>query len=598
MSTLRTDVLKDVAETVTVQVTDLATATTLRSDLANNTNPALGAALVGYESGTVAGTFTERKRGISVLKYGADPTGVVAADTAFANAIAAAKLANTFVYAEGTFRFTSKLVVNAECDFSQADFKFYGQPALAIELSTGSATDPLDAVRGLTFHLPRLVENVDKPVTGWVGSGIGVRTVNLVQCFVYVGTIRGFDEGMRNSSFSAGSGHSYTTFFIKHLDNNRINLNLLPGDALGWVNENLYLGGRFSQNSAEGASVAGARQIKISKATNACNNNLFIKPSIEGNVAEYHVENGGQYNTIQQARWEAAPAKVLYTGDTAQQGTDNIILGGYQSHEIAFTYTLTGAATGNYNQVIGTREQFETTILGHVYMNASGDESPVWRIQQAAQRPEDATTTNYAVRQTAQTHRGKLGADTFDRVLVNYSTPRITFGGGAATQDVGVIRSSANSLQLLSGAQVIPSLDNAVSNGNASFRWSVIFAGTGTINTSDQREKQQVRALSAAERAVAVRLKGLLRAFKFNDAVDKKGNSARIHFGIIAQDVKAAFEVEGLLAENYAVLCYDQWEAQPAQLNEDGSILIPAVEAGDRYGVRYEELLAFIISAL
>lgn len=153
-----------------------------------------------------------------------------------------------------------------------------------------------------------------------------------------------------------------------------------------------------------------------------------------------------------------------------------------------------------------------------------------------------------------------------------------------------------------------PGTDNAKTLGSASFRWSVVYAGTGTINTSDAREKQQVRDLSVAERAVAVKLKSLVRAFKFNDAVEKKGDGARVHFGVIAQDVKVAFESEGLVAEKYAILCYDEWEAEPEMtapvLDDDGKetgeikVIRSAKPAGNRYGVRYEQLLAFIIAAL
>lgn len=150
--------------------------------------------------------------------------------------------------------------------------------------------------------------------------------------------------------------------------------------------------------------------------------------------------------------------------------------------------------------------------------------------------------------------------------------------------------------------------DNNLTLGGASNRWSAVYAGTGTINTSDEREKQQIRDLSVAERAVAVALKGMVRAFKFNDAVVTKGAGARIHFGVIAQDVKAAFEVEGLVAEDYAILCYDEWDEQPEIVkeltDEDGQLTGETVitqqyrPAGNRYGVRYEELLAFIIAAL
>lgn len=159
-----------------------------------------------------------------------------------------------------------------------------------------------------------------------------------------------------------------------------------------------------------------------------------------------------------------------------------------------------------------------------------------------------------------------------------------------------------------------PVTDNTFALGQPSGRWSVVYAVSGTINTSDQREKQQVRELSDAERAVAVSLKSLVRAFKWNDAVEKKGDDARIHIGVMAQEVKAAFEAQGLDAHKYGMLCYDEWEDEfepecetKITQDKDGSSVETQVPtgnqklvrvAGNRYGVRYDELIAFIIAAL
>ena len=139
---------------------------------------------------------------------------------------------------------------------------------------------------------------------------------------------------------------------------------------------------------------------------------------------------------------------------------------------------------------------------------------------------------------------------------------------------------------------IVPGADNVWDLGDAALRYKEVFAVAPAINTSDAREKQQVRELSDSERAVAMRLKGLVRAYKFNDAVEAKGNSARIHVGVIAQDVHAAFAAEGLNGFDYSVLCYDEWDAE---VDEDNNVLMPA---GNRYGVRYGELLAFIIAVL
>jgi Pectate lyase superfamily protein/Chaperone of endosialidase len=145
---------------------------------------------------------------------------------------------------------------------------------------------------------------------------------------------------------------------------------------------------------------------------------------------------------------------------------------------------------------------------------------------------------------------------------------------------------------------LIPLADNLNNLGSASFRLNTIYAGTGTINTSDEREKQDIAELDVAEKRVAAVLKSLVKKFRFKDAVQIKGDAARIHVGVIAQDVKAAFEAEGLDPMRYGIVCHDDWDAEPEVKDEDGNVIFSAREAGDRYGVRYEELLAFIIGAL
>lgn len=148
-------------------------------------------------------------------------------------------------------------------------------------------------------------------------------------------------------------------------------------------------------------------------------------------------------------------------------------------------------------------------------------------------------------------------------------TPQIFYTAGVSLQSLGGAKSFT------------PIVDNTHTLGNASFRWSVVYAGTGTINTSDANQKQQVRNLTDAEKAVAIRIKGLIRAFKFNDAVIAKNSNARTHVGVIAQDVKTAFEAEGLNVDSYGLFCSD--------VLEDGST---------RLGIRYDEVLAFVIAAM
>ena len=127
--------------------------------------------------------------------------------------------------------------------------------------------------------------------------------------------------------------------------------------------------------------------------------------------------------------------------------------------------------------------------------------------------------------------------------------------------------------------------DDNVDLGAGDARYDDVFATNTSISTSDKNEKQDIEELSEAEKKVAVACKSLLRKYKWKKAVTEKSDKARIHFGIIAQDLEDAFKAEGLDASKYAMFCSDTWT------DIDG-------KEQTRLGVRYSELLAFIISAI
>lgn len=140
--------------------------------------------------------------------------------------------------------------------------------------------------------------------------------------------------------------------------------------------------------------------------------------------------------------------------------------------------------------------------------------------------------------------------------------------------------------------------DNTASLGKSTFRWSVVYAGTGTINTSDARLKT-FYSVEKAERATARKLKANLRKYKFNDAIENKGEEeARIHYGVSAQEVADIFIKNGLNPNKYALFCYDKWDYKPAEYDNEGNLLVEEIKAGDRYGIRYDELLVFILMGL
>lgn len=114
-------------------------------------------------------------------------------------------------------------------------------------------------------------------------------------------------------------------------------------------------------------------------------------------------------------------------------------------------------------------------------------------------------------------------------------------------------------LALSSAGHVTPAADNTQTMGSASFRWSVVYAGTGTINTSGAESKDLIGDPTDAERRAASRILAIgPRRYKFRDAIEKKGEAAaRWHFGYVAEDVRDALEAEGLDPWAYGFICAD-----------------------------------------
>ena len=155
--------------------------------------------------------------------------------------------------------------------------------------------------------------------------------------------------------------------------------------------------------------------------------------------------------------------------------------------------------------------------------------------------------------------------------------------------------------------------------GTSAAAYKEIFAQQGTINTSDENEKQQIASLTDAEIAAATAISKLFKTYKWNKAVASKGENARIHSGMIAQHVQQAMTDAGLDASKYGFFCSDTWwekEIEVAAIEADEENNIDAEDAytyveqyysaddapegatqRTKLALRYNELLAFIGAA-
>ena len=162
-------------------------------------------------------------------------------------------------------------------------------------------------------------------------------------------------------------------------------------------------------------------------------------------------------------------------------------------------------------------------------------------------------------------------------------------------------------------------INDTIILGSSGAKFNEIHCTNDTINTSDENEKQQIASLTSAEIAAATAISKLFKTYKWNSAVTSKGDNARTHTGVIAQQVRTALEAEGLDVTKYSFWCSDTWwehsvevpaveadeenniEAQDAYTRIDDYYTADEAPEGStqktRLGIRYNELLAFIGAA-
>ena len=158
--------------------------------------------------------------------------------------------------------------------------------------------------------------------------------------------------------------------------------------------------------------------------------------------------------------------------------------------------------------------------------------------------------------------------------------------------------------------------DNAIDLGSGSHRYQVVYAGTGAINTSDERLKNNI-----ADTDLGLDFINKLKPkkYKLND-----GKSDRIHYGLISQDVETVLgdiskatkdfagfiktdisadnkddldKVTKLIDDNVDPLTGEAYTSDKLKILQDRKTEIEN-KNDDIYALRYEEFISPIIKAI
>ena len=122
-----------------------------------------------------------------------------------------------------------------------------------------------------------------------------------------------------------------------------------------------------------------------------------------------------------------------------------------------------------------------------------------------------------------------------------------------------------------------------------------IWDGTAVQLISDQRLKQQIseiddKLLDAWEDVTPVQ-------FKYNDAVNEKGNQARLHTGYVVQQIDEACKSHNLDISEYGLYCHEEYPERTEEVEvtqDDGTTSKETKvieEASEHYSLRYTETL-------
>lgn len=660
-------------------------ASDLALDLANRTLSYKGAGMIGYRGRTQYDKNGERLTGADV---GVVADGATLNNTAMANLAAEARakkqtailgpgLINLSVVSlTGTDRFALRGEGNNLTTFNRVGasnlLNFQGLDGLSlsdftIEMNKALSTDNGHGIVLIDQPHSR-VKNISVKSHGGIGTGviaystdINVRRENIVFEDIYVsGDFDNSDNTngtlIDNGVFSRQSGifcKGIKEYAIEYKNNTRYSL---LSDIIAF-NSGYAVG--YGQTTLDDTGVSSCVATGI--VSLACNTGIVVGKGDLNVFSGAMINSTGTTGAQKRGIITALGADqnmfvgILTAGDMLEpvRWQANRNYAQVASHDTAtYAVTMTAGAEKNVTEIAhpGRRTSILSAILNvsgnplsgdkanPVYCHATGDYvgtlSGRWRYRHDVSGASPLSAARHVLESVGNTAYG-VATDGVGYAGLQVATPtKNAFAVYYAATGDWQIGDNSFSLKIAPAATA-PSTDNAMSFGDPAHRASAVYAGTGSIITSDLRDKQDESEILEAESRACAKINAI--RYRLKDAVSSKGDGARWHFGVGAQQVKEAFESEGLDPFAYALLCYDEWPATDAVYevhrlgrvffpatpeseevtlyegveesmateeslweftHEETVMTKPATPAGNRYGVRYDELLMLMTACL
>lgn len=362
---------------------------------------------------------------VDIKTFGVVGDGVTDDTANFQKALDYCKANNSIAVFNGTAYVSDTLNINCMVDMPLASVisDVNGKPAIIY----GNETDYL---KNHFSVLPKVIAKSKK----WDNTGtFGVKILNVLESKITITKVVNFDVGLR---ISATKGTAYNEFIIGSLENNKINLVVRQESDNSWINENQFNGGRYYHYTSEGKNVDGVYQIVVSKPdTNPylINNNLWIKPSVEGDTPKIGIRLQGTYNTFFNARFErniAPNYTISFFSNSKDKPTQfNTIMLGYQSANVVFNEDQYSSKNELRSQ--GANRLPLTSKNGtYRFQNTYSDNAPVFKMISNGKSIDDTSDSNYNFSLGTNDMRMKRATDLSPRMRFNFALGAMYLGDG------------------------------------------------------------------------------------------------------------------------------------------------------------------------
>ena len=388
----------------------------------------------------------------------------------------------------------------------------------------------------------------------------------------------------------AASSHTHSDYVPKSGGS------VMSGTDIGRINDNSYLTISGGSDSSKGASITlygkdsdspmsgdGYGIVKITAKDDIFTTTLTIQPN-----GWLTVNNSGLSNKT-----------VAFSGDVISREGGPVITGWYLGRTTDDDKLYINGGRDDYSAHIELYGRSKPSEAGNVVLVARDTQN----YMRMDLKPDGTLTWGPSVRsykniamQEDTIPRSGGAVITGQRFSRTVDDNELVFSGGTDWHSSATLALHSNGWNNSSGGiwmqpcnDITRSVMELLPNGT----WT--WGGTAVQLVSDQRYKQQIseiddKLLDAWEDVLPCQ-------FKYNDAVDQKGDTARLHTGYVVQQIDEACKSHNLDISAYGLYCHEEYPEETEEVEveqEDGTKIKERKvirEASEHYSLRYTETL-------